>query len=73
MQLDSQTVVLKPVDQNLTSDQVTNPQVAIAASGEGTPFRLTLGRAATKARASVEGDALGKISRVGSDHVDKRT
>ena len=73
LQLDSQTVVLKPVDQNLKTDQVVNPQVAIAASGEGTPFRLTLGRAATNARASVEGDALGKISRVGSDHVDKRT
>jgi len=74
LQLDSQTVVLKPVDQNLKSDQVTqNPQVAIAASGEGTPFRLTLERAATNARASVEGDALGKITRVDSDHADKRT
>ena len=73
LQLDSQTVVLKAVDQNLKSDQVANPQVAIAASGEGTPFRLTLGRAATNARASVTGDALGKISRVGSDQVDKHT
>jgi general secretion pathway protein H len=74
LQLDSQTVVLKPVDRNMKSDQVSpNPQVAIAASGEGTPFRLTLERAATNAKASVEGDALGKISRVGSDHVDKRT
>src|ERR1700719_3613797 len=74
LQLDSQTVVLKAVDRNMKSDQVSpNPQVAIAASGEGTPFRLTLERAATNAKASVEGDALGKISRVGSDHVDKRT
>ncbi|HLZ98766.1 MAG TPA: type II secretion system minor pseudopilin GspH [Steroidobacteraceae bacterium] len=74
LQLDSQTVVLKPVDQNFKSDQVSqSPQVAIAASGEGTPFRLTLERAATNARASVEGDALGRISRVSSDHVDKRT
>jgi len=74
LQLDSQTVVLKPVDRNLKSDQITSsPQVAIAASGEGTPFRLTLERAATNATASVEGDALGKISRVGSDHQDKRT
>jgi general secretion pathway protein H len=74
LQLDSQTVVLKPVDRNLKSDQVaSSPQVAIAASGEGTPFRLTLERAATNARASVDGDALGKISRVSSDHVDKRT
>jgi general secretion pathway protein H len=74
LQLDSQTVVLKPVDRNLKSDQVSpNPQVAIAASGEGTPFRLPLERAATNAKASVEGDALGKISRVGSNHPDKRT
>ncbi len=74
LQLDSQTVVLKPVDRNLKSDQVSpSPQVAIAASGEGTPFRLTLERAATNAKSSVEGDALGKISRVSSDHVDKRT
>jgi len=74
LQLDSQTVVLKPADRSMKSAQLSpSPQVAIAASGEGTPFRLTLGRAATKARASVEGDALGKISRVSSDHVDKRT
>ena len=73
LQLDSQVVVLKPVDKNLKSDQSGSPQVAIAASGEGTPFRLTLERAATNAKALVEGDALGKISRVGSDHVDKRT
>jgi general secretion pathway protein H len=74
LQLDSQTVVLKPVDQNLKSDQVSpNPQVAIAASGEGTPFRLMLERAATNARATVQGDALGKVSRLGSDQPDKRT
>jgi general secretion pathway protein H len=73
LQLDSQTVVLKPVDRNLKSDQISSPQVAIAASGEGTPFRLTLERAATNARASVEGDALGKITRVDSDHPEKRT
>jgi general secretion pathway protein H len=74
LQLDSQIVVLKPVDKDLKSDQASgNPQVAIAASGEGTPFRLTLERPATNAKASVESDALGKISRVGSDHVDKRT
>jgi hypothetical protein len=73
LQLDSQIVVLKPVDQNLKSDQMSNPQVAIAASGEGTPFRLTLERAATNAKASVQGDALGKISRVGSEQPGKRT
>ena len=74
LQLDSQTVVLKPVDRRLTSDQASqNPQVAIAASGEGTPFRLTLMREQTSARASVDGDALGKVSRRSSDHPDKRT
>jgi hypothetical protein len=47
--------------------------VAIAASGEGTPFRLTLLRDATQAKASVDGDALGKITREGSNQVEKRT
>ena len=74
LMLDSQVVVIKPVDRNLASDQApTPPQVAIAASGEGTPFHLTLMREATRAHASVDGDAMGKISRLGSDHVEKRT
>jgi general secretion pathway protein H len=74
LQLDSQTVVLKPIDRNLPSDQpLPNPQVAIAASGEGTPFRLTLLRDATHARASVDGDAMGKISHENSNHVEKPT
>jgi len=74
LQLDSQAVVLKPVDRRLAGDQsASNPQVAIAASGEGTPFRLTLQRGETHAKASVDGDALGKISRVGSDQSDKRS
>jgi general secretion pathway protein H len=73
LQLDSQTVVLKPVDKNLSSDLLPNPQVAIAASGEGTPFRLTLLRAATHAQASVDGDAFGKISRENSDKPEKRS
>ncbi|MGO8855418.1 MAG: type II secretion system minor pseudopilin GspH [Steroidobacteraceae bacterium] len=73
LQLDSQTVVLKPVDKNLSSGQLPNPQVAIAASGEGTPFRLTLQRDATNAKASVDGDALGKISRESSDQPEKRS
>ena len=68
LQLDSQTVVLKAVDRNLKTDQTPpTPQLAIAASGEGTPFRLTLIRAQTNAQASVDGDALGKISRESSD------
>ena len=74
LQLDSQTVVLKAIDRNLSTDQgPPSPQVAIAASGEGTPFRLTLQRDETQAKASVDGDALGKISREGSDHAEKRT
>lgn len=73
LQLDSQTVVIKPVDRNLSDGNQPNPQVAIAASGEGTPFRLTLQRDATQAKASVDGDALGKISRQNSNKVEKRS
>lgn len=74
LQLDSQNVVIKPLDRNLSSDAAPpNPQLAIAASGEGTPFRLTLLRGGTTARASVDGDALGKISRTGSDHPESRS
>jgi general secretion pathway protein H len=73
LQLDSQTVVIKPIDRNLSSGDLPNPQVAIAASGEGTPFRLTLQRDATQAKASVDGDALGKISRENSNKVEKRS
>jgi general secretion pathway protein H len=73
LQLDAQTVVLKAPDKNLSSNAAPGPQVAIAASGEGTPFRLTLQRDETKAQASVIGDALGKVSRESSDHVAKRT
>ena len=73
LQLDSQTVVIKPIDRNLSNGDPPNPQVAIAASGEGTPFRLTLLRDATQAKASVDGDALGKISRENSNKVEKRS
>jgi general secretion pathway protein H len=73
LELDSRIVVIKPMDRNLTSDATPPPQLAIAASGEGTPFRLTLLRDGTAARASVDGDALGKITRVSSDHPEKRT
>lgn len=68
LELDSVPVVLKPVDTNLSDGLPPAPQVAIAASGEGTPFRLTLLRDATQARASVEGDAFGKTSHESSDH-----
>jgi general secretion pathway protein H len=74
LELDSQVVVIKAIDRNLPSgDPLPNPQVAIAASGEGTPFRLTLTRDQTNAKASVDGDALGKISRENSDQPVKRT
>ncbi len=55
------------------------PQLAIAASGEGTPFRLTLLRDGSTAKASVNGDALGKLTRhessdhAGEEHVSERT
>jgi general secretion pathway protein H len=73
LQLDSQTVVLKPIDRSISNDAPPPPQVAIAASGEGTPFRLTLWRDVTQAKASVDGDALGKISRESSNQVEKST
>lgn len=71
LQLDSQTVVIKPIDRNLPSGDLPGPQIAIAASGEGTPFRLILLREATQAKAVVDGDALGKVSREGSNAVEK--
>src|SRR5271155_1351961 len=72
LELDSQVVVLKPIDRNLAGDDPPpGPQVAVAASGEGTPFRLTLLRDGTAAKASVNGDAMGKVSRVASDQPEK--
>jgi general secretion pathway protein H len=74
LELDSRIVVVKPADRNLTNDSAPPaPQLAIAASGEGTPFRLTLLREGTPSKASVDGDALGKITRVSSDRPEKRT
>jgi general secretion pathway protein H len=69
LELDSQVVVIKAIDRSLSGDEPPpGPQLAIAASGEGTPFRLTLLRDGTTAKASVDGDALGKIKYVSSDH-----
>ena len=68
LELDSQVVVIKEVDRGLSDNQPPpGPQVGIAASGEGTPFRLTLIREGTAAKASVAGDALGKITQFSSD------
>ena len=74
LELDSQVVVLKPIERKPDSDQAPPPapQVAIAASGEGTPFRLTLLREATRARASVEGNAFGKTTVDNSNQPEKR-
>jgi general secretion pathway protein H len=73
LELDSHQVVLKPIDGNAASDDApAPPQLAIAASGEGTPFRLTLLRDATKAQSSVSGDSLGKTTRIGSDQPVKK-
>ncbi len=71
LQLDSQTVVIKPIDRDLSNAAPPTPQIAIAASGEGTPFRLILRRDATQAKTAVDGDALGKISRESSNKVEK--
>jgi general secretion pathway protein H len=75
LMLDSVEVVLKPVEQGVLNDQPPPPpQVAIAASGEGTPFRLTLTREATQATTSLDGDAFGKTTLVSSSHPpDKHT
>jgi general secretion pathway protein H len=68
LELDSIPVVLKAPDTNFSNGAPPPPQIAIAASGEGTPFRLTLLRDATQARAAVDGDAFGKTSHESSDH-----
>jgi general secretion pathway protein H len=74
LEMDSQVVVLKPLEQTLSgNDPPPGPQVAIAASGEGTPFRLTLLREGTRAHASVDGNAFGKTSHESSDQPEKRT
>jgi general secretion pathway protein H len=70
LELDAHQVVLPaiaptPVDMDLPPP--APPQVAIAASGEGTPFRITLVRAGATAKATVSGDALGKVTRQSSD------
>lgn len=68
LELDAVAVVLKPVDGNLNAGTRPPPQIAIAASGDSTPFRLTLVREATHAQASVDGDAFGKTTHRTSDH-----
>lgn len=73
LEMDSVVVVLKPIDNNLSADTPPQrPQVAIAASGDETPFRLTVLRDTTQAAASVSGDSLGKTTVVTSDHPQKK-
>jgi general secretion pathway protein H len=61
---------LKPSDPNLASDVPPPPQLAIAASGDSTPFRITLVRDETKARALISGDSLGRLTRRSSDQAN---
>jgi general secretion pathway protein H len=71
LELDSRQVVLQPIDPNFSSSAAPPPpQLAIAASGDSTPFRITLVRDETKARALIMGDATGKLTRRGSDQPD---
>ncbi len=70
LELDSRQVVLEAKDPNLTTDTPPPPQLAIAASGDSTPFRITLLRNDTQARALVSGDSLGRLTRRGSDQAD---
>lgn len=68
LQLDAQKIVLKKVDTTFKKDEAPPPpQLAVAASGEGTPFRLTLSRDGTPNKAEVTGDAFGKLSHKSSD------
>ena len=69
LQLDSVQVVLKPVDPDLSGDAPPPPpQIAVAASGDATPFRLSVVRDETEAQASVTSDAAGKLAIESSDH-----
>ncbi len=63
LQLDSRQIVLRRPHRHGDSNPtavVQAPQIDIAASGEGTPFRLSLVRDATGATSVVSGDAFGK-------------
>jgi general secretion pathway protein H len=71
LELDSRQVVLVPIDPNLSSDSPPPaPQLAIAASGDSTPFRITLLRNETQARALISGDSYGKLTLRSSDQAD---
>ncbi|MDE2305609.1 MAG: type II secretion system minor pseudopilin GspH [Gammaproteobacteria bacterium] len=60
LELDGRQIVLKTPDPKLRGDVApAPPQIAIAASGEGTPFRLTIERDSSGATAVMSGDAFG--------------
>ncbi len=63
LELDGHLVVLKAPDSRLASDAAPPaPQIAIAASGAGTPFHLTLVRDSTGATRIIRGDSLGRTT-----------
>jgi hypothetical protein len=62
LQLDSTDRRAQGRGQILSGGPPPAPQLAIAASGEGTPFRLTCCAMPRRRKAAVDGDALGKIS-----------
>ncbi|MDE2294616.1 MAG: type II secretion system minor pseudopilin GspH [Gammaproteobacteria bacterium] len=59
LEIDGQRVVLKAPDPQAVGDAPPAPQIVIAASGEGTPFELTLVREATGRTQVIRGDPLG--------------
>jgi general secretion pathway protein H len=74
--LDSVKVVLKPPDPDLVKDDapLPPPQIAVAASGDSSAFRLTLTREQTNATAAVTSDTTGKVAVENSSHpAEKRT
>ena len=74
LQMDSRTIIIKPRDQQVSSDAPqVSPQIVIAASGEGTPFRLTLLRTGTTNKASVTADAFGKLTLESTDKAARRS
>lgn len=74
LQLESRSIVLKARNERIKSDAPqTTPQLVIAASGDGTPFKLTLLREGTPNRATVNADAFGKITLESSDKLTPRT
>lgn len=74
LQMDSRNIVIQPPDRSVKADapQIL-PQIIIAASGEGTPFRLTVSRTGTANRASISCDAYGRLTLEASDRADRRT